>query len=256
MFFFFSKLLYFLTQPINWIIGLLLAALFFKQPKRKKRLLQSGLFLLFFFTNHFIFNTMINWWEPETLTADQITEPYDIAILLGGFSNFNLTPSHDRYNLSERGSRLTQTLELYFAGKVKKILISGGTGAVLDKNPAEATAIRPLLLQFGVADKDIILESQSRNTYENALFTKQILTRSYPDARCLMMTSAFHIPRAVACFEKQNIRFTPYAVDYMQEKVRWTPDVLLVPNSWGLMRWGLVIKEWVGFVAYKLRGYI
>lgn len=255
MFFVISKLLFFLTQPINWILALLIATLFFKHPQHKKRLLRSGIILLLFFTNHLILNTVINWWEPETLTAEQITEPYDIAILLGGFSNFNIHPN-DRYNFNERGNRLTQTLELYFSGKVKKILISGGTGATLNIEPAEASAIRPLLIQFGVNEEDIIIENQSRNTFENALYTKEILTDSYPTAKCLLITSAFHIHRASACFKKQNINFTAYAVDYMQEKTVMTADFLIIPNSWALMRWGLIIKEWIGYGAYWARGYL
>ncbi|MFK7934033.1 MAG: YdcF family protein [Saprospiraceae bacterium] len=255
MFFFFSKLLFFLTQPVNWIVFAFLAALFIKKTIWKRRLLRTGICLLLFFTNHAIFNAVANWWEPETLTADQIQAPYDIAILLGGFSNFSIQPSHDRYNLNQSAARLTQTLELYKQGKVKQILITSGTGAMLDDFPAEADMVKPFMMQMGVSEEDIIIENKSRNTYENALFTKEVLT-NYPNASCLLITSASHMRRSKGCFDQQAIEYTPYAVDYIQEEFSWSPDFVIIPNSWALMRWGILTKEWVGYVAYWLKGYV
>lgn len=256
MFFLLSKLLYFLTQPINWIIAFLLAALFFRAKRLKKISLRVGIVAMLFFTNHGIWNIVIHYWEPETITADQITEAYDIAILLGGFSNFLVEPRHDRHNFNSSANRLTETLALYKTNKVKKILVSGGAAEILYKSPSEARAIRTYLLQMGVRPDDIIIEDRSRNTRENAVFTQQLVQAQYPSARTLLITSAFHLPRALACFEQVGMTVTPYATDYMQETTQWTPDFILLPNSWTLMRWGLLTKEWIGYVAYWLQGYI
>ena len=179
MFFILSKLLFFLTQPVNWIIMALLYAVFSKNNKWKKRSFYVGVILMLLFTNHFIYNEAIRLWEKDTITADQITTPYDIGILLGGFTSMNIRPSHDRYNFNERANRFTQTLELYHEGKIKKIFITGGSGTILLKQNREATLTDVLLRKWGVPAEDIILEAESRNTRENALFTAEILKKDF-----------------------------------------------------------------------------
>ena len=256
MFFVLSKTFFFLTQPINWIIIVLLYAVFGKKPKWKKRALYLGVSMLVFFTNHFIFNEVVRLWEKDTLTADKITTTYDIGILLGGFTNFEILPQHDRYHFSERANRLTQTLELYYEGKIKKILITGGSGTIILQQRTEADVTAQLLEKYGIPKEDIIVENQSRNTRENALFTKKLLDKNYPNSNLLLITSAFHLRRSMGCFRKVGVAFTPYAVDFLGEERRFHPEYILIPNSWCLFRWGLITREWAGYIMYYLVGYM
>lgn len=256
MFFVLSKFFFFLTQPVNWIIMLLLYAVFSKKPKWKQRSFYAGVMLLIFFTNHFIYNEAIRLWEKDTITANQITAPYDIGILLGGFTAMDIVPNHDRYNFNERANRFTQTLELYHAGKIKKILITGGSGTILLKQDREASLTGDLLKKWGIPAEDIILEAESRNTRENALFTAEILKKQYPNANCLLITSAFHMRRSEGCFKKAGVAFTPYSVDFLGEKRNIHPEFILIPNSWSLFRWGILTREWAGYIMYGLVGYL
>ena len=101
MFFVLSKVLFFLIQPINWIVWPLIYALFGKKKKWRKRALILSLSTGLFFSNHFIFNQFVKLWEVDTITTPDIKKPYDIGILLGGYSNFFIKPDADRHNFSK-----------------------------------------------------------------------------------------------------------------------------------------------------------
>lgn len=256
MFFILSKTLIFLIKPINWVAILILVAVFTKSEKRRKRSLVAACVLFFVFNNHFLFNQVARWWEEDTITTDQIEQAYDIGILLGGYSNPYIIPSEDRHNFSTRGNRFMNAFELYQKGKIKKLMLSGGSGSLLQNNPSEAERVYQLLVSWGIPPGDIIRESKSKNTYENALFSKQIIEREYPDARLLLITSAWHMPRAKRCFWKVGLQPTLFSVDFFSERTRWAPESWLFPYRLGFVRWEYLIKEWVGLLMYKLKGYI
>ncbi len=255
MFYILSKILYFLIQPINWVFLLLLAALFSKKPKRKRNCLIWTVGLFLFFSNHFIFNQVIRLWEPDPVLISNLNQ-YDIGILAGGYSNFFIEPQEDRHHFNPRANRLTQTTELFFANKIERILLTGGSGYLYGQEPSEALEAKQFLMRLGIPDSVIIVESLSRNTFENAKYTKAILAKEFPNQSCLLITSAFHMPRTAACFKKAGIRFTPFCVDYMGEKTRFMPESTIIPDRRGFYHWEILVKEWVGYIMYKLRGYL
>ncbi len=254
MFFILSKVLYFLIVPLNWIVGLLLYTIFGKNKKWKRLSRNVAVIMLVFFSNHFIFNLVINAWESDIKPVTSI-QTHDIGIVLGGYSNFEIYP-RDRYNFSKSANRLTQAIELYKKGLIKKMLLTGGSGSMLLDERSEANEVKSFLLLMGIKKEDIILEPDSRNTHENAVFTKAILDKDYPNASCLLITSAFHMRRSKACFNKEGVSFTAFSTDIIAERVRFTPNTILFPNRDGFWRWEMMIKEWVGCVFYWLRGYI
>lgn len=256
MFFIFSKVLTFLIQPLNWVIGLMIYALFAGKPARKRNALLMAVVLTLFFSNRFIYNQFAKWWEVKTIHASQIDEPYDIGILLGGYSNSFVIPDHDRMNFSFTANRFLNAYELYRTGKVKKLLLSGGSGDLLQEDRGEAVKVREFLIRIGVPPDDIIVENDSRNTHENAVFTRQQLQAGYPGARCLLITSAWHMRRALGCFKKAGVECTPFSVDFQTEKDRWAPENTLLPNRTGFLLWDLLIREWVGYLAYAAKGYL
>lgn len=256
MFFVVSKVLFFLIQPINWILLPLVYVLFGKNGKWKKKCLILSISAGFFFTNHFIFNQFARLWEVDTILMTDIEEPYDIGILLGGYSNFFIEPDTDRHNYNERGARFFHTYELYKKGKFKKFLLTGGSGFLFGTDKSEAVLARELLIRLGVPDRDIIVEPNSKNTFENALFTKMILEEKYPNSRCLLITAAWHMRRSMGCFDRVNVEYTPFSVDHMGEQARIAPASLIIPNSETLWRWEILTKEMIGLMAYKARGYI
>lgn len=256
MFFVLSKVLFFLIQPINWIVWPLIYTLFGKNKKWRRKTLIISLSVGLFFSNHFIFNQFAKLWEVDTITTPNIKESYDIGILLGGYSNFYIQPDQDRHNFNERGARFFQAFELYKKGKFKKFLLTGGSGFMFGTEKSEAVLARELLLRLGVPDFDIIVESASRNTFENAVFTHEILEEKYPDASLLLITSAWHMRRSIGCFDQVNLKYTPFSVDFMGEENRYVPASLIIPKSVTIWRWEILTKEMIGYLAYRARGYI
>lgn len=256
MFFVFSKILAFLLKPINWIFFSLLLGRFLKRQKLKVRSLNWAILLLLFFSNKFIFTKVLWLWEVQTITSDQIDAPYDIGILLGGYSAPEILPNQDRHNFNSRANRFNNTLELYARGKIKKILVTGGTGSLLQNFPKEAEGIQKYLVQLGVPEADIIVEAASKNTRENALFTAKILEEQYPEAKCLLITSAWHMRRAIGCFKKAGLSPTPYSVDFMNEITRPSIGFFLLPSAYTLENWEYIIREWFGYLMYRIAGYI
>lgn len=256
MFFFFSKLFFFLIKPLTWVLFLIIYSLFSKKRNRKRKALVAAIVMTLFFNNHFIFNQFIKLWEVKTITADQIIRPYKVGILCGGYSNGHIVPRHDRHNFSYAANRFLNTYELYRTGKIEMIMLTGGSGDVLKDQKPEAPMIADFLIKMGVPEEDIIVEGKSRNTYENAQFTKKILQEKKIRGNYLLITSAWHMRRAKACFDKAEVSFTPYSTDFMSEVSRWHPESTIVPSSEGFYRWERLIKEWVGYVVYWMRGYL
>jgi len=254
MFFVLSKTLFFLLTPINWIVGLLLYAFFGKHERRTRRAFKWGLVLLVVLSNPFLSNTAFKWWEQEAVPISQLDGVYDIAIVLGGFSDIQEYP-RDRLHLSEAADRLTNALELYKTGKVRKILVTSGSAMVVGEKISEGKIAGEFLARIGIPESDVIIEPNSRNTHENALFTAQILKEKHPNARCLLITSAFHFPRARRTFKKAGVEFTDFPTDILSDPMKWTPQKLILPSVRSLSAWQILIKEWVGLAAYKILGY-
>ncbi len=256
MFFVLSKILYVFVQPINWVLFVLLWAGFTKKPLRRKKLLWTAFFMVLFFSNRMILNAVMGWWEMETISADQITEPYDIGILLGGYSNSRIRPDHDRFNISTRGNRFLNAYELYRTGKVKKLLLTGGTGSLLQDRPGEAARTAEFLKRMGVPDSAIIVENNSRNTWENAVFSAELIQQQPGNPSCLLLTSAYHMRRASGCFEKAGVACTPFSVDYIRQEPDLMPKFWIIPDPLGFYHWEALVKEWLGCLAYWMKGYL
>lgn len=255
MFFVISKLLFFLVQPLNWIVGLLLSGRFLKKNKWKKYCTVAGLLLLVLLTNPLLINLFMNGWEYPETKQPQLQKPFEAGILLGGYSNFK-TIAKEQVTFNFHGNRLITAYQLYKRGIIKKIILSGGSGNLLNEEASEAAAIKPYLISLGVPDSDIIVEEKSRNTRENAIFSKKKLDAFPENSKYLLITSAFHMKRAYACFRKANIAVTPYPTGYLSEKLTWAPESIFVPDEMAIYKWQILIKEWIGYLAYMIQGYV
>src|SRR5262249_50502925 len=140
-------------------------------------------------------------WEiPPTPFAD-IHKQYEWGVVLSGVTKSGMTPS-DRVYFSQGADRVTHTFQLYKLGYIKKILVSGGSGSLLNPEQREADEIASVLLMMGARPEDVLTENNSRNTHESALEVKSILTGKTSPENCLLITSAFHMRRSAACFRK------------------------------------------------------
>ncbi|WP_138074991.1 YdcF family protein [Hymenobacter jeollabukensis] len=255
MFFLLSKLLDFLLLPALWLLGLLLAALLTRRPARRRALLLTALLLLVIGTNNALVNEALLAWELPPLTLRQLGGPYDAGVLLTGIGDGRKSP-HDRVYLGRGADRLTNALWLYRAGRIRRIIISGGSGLLKGaRGHTEAHELYVLLRLAGVPARDILLEERSRNTRENALYTKELLAR-HPDIKSLVLiTSAFHQRRALGCFHRVGLRPAPFPAGFVTTDRRLSPDYWLVPDADALARWSLLLHEISGYVVYRVLGY-
>ena len=247
MFFILSKILDFLLQPLCWIFLLLGFAYF---TRFTKRLLAITIALLLVLTNGWFVNQCYLTYEsPQT----SLKKTYQWCIILGG----GMMRSGEGYRTGETADRFVQPLLLYKKGLVKKLLITGGNvnikGLKID-DTQESKKVKEVLIAMGVAEKDIYLEENARNTHENATYTKKMLA-PYLAEEMVLVTSAMHMPRAKACYIREGIKVVVYPADI---KKKDTPSGILdlvIPQERNLSKFAELIREMAGFVIYKVVGF-
>jgi len=252
MFFILSKLLDFVVNPLFWILALFVFGLFSRESSQKRKAYRAGIFALLFFTNSFLVNEAWLAWEPEAVFMNDV-QPADAAIVLTGITQPNKSP-HDRVHYNEGSERILDAIQLYKMGKVRKILISGGSGSTQKVEHTEAEDLQQTALFAGVPKSDILLEQRSRNTRENALYTKELLAKHPELEKLLLITSAFHMRRAQDCFQKVGLTFDTFPADFQtyDSNFNWGS---IVPEASALYKWERLIHEWTGLVVYKVLGY-
>lgn len=256
MFFYISKLFSFLVMPLTIILLLLTTGMCLGKKKAGRRLAAAGLILLFFFTNSYIANMVLNAWEPPFKEMATLPE-HGVGIVLTGVTNLNKT-SPDRTFFNKGADRATHAMQLYKMGKIKKILITGGQGLNPTNDHTEAALLADFLKWAGVKAEDIIVENEAKNTRENAAFAKiKLEEEGYAmQDTYLLITSAFHMKRAVGCFEKAGLNVNAFPVDYYGSDPNMTFRSLIQPDPNALSNWHKLVKEWTGIVVYRLVGYM
>lgn len=255
MFFTLSKTLSYLTQPFVIIWLLLVLSLAIRSSVWKKRLLWTGFILFTFFSNEFIANEVTHLWEVEPTPFSEIKKHYEWAVILTGVTKSEFDPQ-DRVYFHRGADRVTHTVQLYKMGFVDKILVSGGSGRLVKIEEKEAETVASALRLMGVPSEDIITENNSKNTHESAVEVKKILALITTPDKCILVTSGYHIRRAAACFKKEGFAMDTFATDFLSHKRSYTFDVLFIPRVDSIVAWNALIKEWVGFVAYWISGYV
>ncbi len=255
MFFLLSKVFGFFTTPSNAIasvcvIGLLLTMLGWRRGGL--RCLTAGIALLLLFGLSPAGNLLLlplterfPVWQGDGRDPDGV-------IVLGGAINADVSAVRGSLEMDSAAERVFTMLELARRFPKAKIVFSGGSGSLVPNSPSEAPVAERLLKQFGIAADRIVLEGTSRNTAENAIFTRQMLMPKSTE-RWLLVTSAFHMPRAVGAFRAAGFDIEAYPVDW---RTRGWADAALPFDtiSGGLARTDVAVHEWVGLLAYWLTG--
>ncbi len=255
MFFVLSKTVDFLAMPLTLVLMSLLGGILVKNQTLKKRLILSAFILLFFFSNDFISNEVMSAWEVKTVPFSSL-RPHELAIVLTGSTIPFLKPE-DRVYFARGADRVIHTVQLYKLGLIKKILISGGTGRLVAEGEPEADKFKRAMIIMGVPDSVILIENITRNTYESAARVRPMLDSLHlREEDCLLITSAFHMRRSLACYRKVGLNVEPFSTDFYSHPRSFYPSTMIVPSLEALINWHKLVKEWGGFAAYKLAGYI
>ncbi|MFM9945350.1 MAG: YdcF family protein [Bacteroidia bacterium] len=223
-----------------------------KNAKKRKYFIAIWLVMTFVLTNNFILSKCLEKYETSYHPIAE-GKVYDCAIVLGGASSYD---SFSRLlQLSESAERLTEPVILYKKGIVKKLLISGGSASVFPPFIKDAIYVRRFWLDMGVPDKDIIIESESRNTIENAKFSKELLQKKAIGKNVLLITSALHMPRSKYIFNKMGMLPDIYPVDFKVKRIvydKYNLGNYFLPKTSALEGWEALIHEWVGMLSARI----
>ncbi len=253
MFFILSKILHYILAPLVWIMALLIISIIIKNNSRKRKLRIIAFILLILFTNPFIQDEFMRSWEINAVQISELKENYDYGIVLTGMITYD--SKYERINFLRSADRIFQTLDLYKRGIITKIFITGGSGLLFDQENKEAILLKDYLIHIGIPEEDILIESESKNTYENALETAKILKPEENNDTYLLITSAFHMRRAAGCFKKQGFKFDQFVTDRYAGNRKYELHHLIVPKAGALQRWTILVREVSGFIIYKIVGY-
>ncbi len=173
-------------------------------------------------------------------------------IVLGGSVDTDLSAAHHTPVVAHAADRMLAPAELARRYPNARIVFTGGNANVISTDAKEADYSGPILENLGIPKERLILERESRNTYENALFTKRLVGPK-PGERWLLVTSAFHMPRSVGIFRKAGFPVEAYPVDW---RMGGRDDLFSFTNlgADGLSRTDVAVREWIGLVAYRLLG--
>lgn len=242
-------------KPLVVICICLVLSWLLKNPRWKKWLFILGTGMLLFFSNEFIMNEAMHAWEVKVTPFNELKKKYEYGVLLSGAAKTEVGPK-DRVYIGSAADRINHTLQLYKMGYIKKILVSGGSGRLIDIGEHEADELSSLLQLMGVAKEDILVENSSRNTHESALEVKKILQDKTTPDQCLLITSANHMRRSVACFAKVGWPVDSFSTDFLSHYRKFTFDVLFIPKIEALGQWHTLVRELTGYLAYWTVGYL
>jgi uncharacterized SAM-binding protein YcdF (DUF218 family) len=265
MFLYLSKLLPLLIYPLGLaVIFLLLAWLWRSRPRLLSLALLGAMGLLVLGGNRCVAYSLLRSLESRYKPPAAIPEVGAIVVL--GGSTRQATAPRPLVEVNETGDRLLYAAYLYHQGAADHILLTGGTIEWLSPGDTrtEAEDMAAVLAMLGVPEAVIWLESYSRNTYENALYSRAILGEAGVDT-ILLVTSALHMPRSVRLFEKQGVTVIPAPADYIVSETDWRylwdagpagQTFNLVPNAENLHHTTQALKEYIGLFVYNLRGWL
>lgn len=172
-------------------------------------------------------------------------------VVLGGAEDAARTAAWGRVTVNEAAERLLGALALARQHPEARVLFTGGSGRLKDRDGKDADVARRLFLELGLEPSRLVVEDASRNTAENAALGKA-LAKPAPGEAWVLVTSAFHMPRAVGAFCKAGWPVIPYPVDHLTLRGGLLRQGGGIPGT--LTYLSLGIKEWIGLAAYSLTG--
>ncbi len=255
MFFIASKIFWFVAEPVSLaiVVGVLGILLGFTRFARTGRALMAGAIIalaagLLTPLGAFLLRPLEERFPPPPAN---FLAPAGI-IVLGGAVDTEKSEARGQFSLTADAARMTTGVELARRYPSARLVFAGGSAGLLGEGPAEAIGARQLWLSLGVPAERMTFEAKSRNTWENAVFTRD-LVKPKPGETWFLVTSAWHMPRSVGIFRHLGFDVIPYPVAYRtfgDER-----DFLLSPSMTDrVFMLDYSVREWVGLLAYRLAG--
>ncbi len=261
MFVYLSKILPQLLFPVGLCLELLLLSLVLsrRRPRAARGLLVIGIAVLWGPSTPFLSDLLLGRLEGhDPVRSSTVMDGADAIVILGGGTS-GQSPGQPEVELGASGGRLHYGFRLFRAGKAPIVLLSGGS---LYPGESEADQMRQVLAQWGLPRDAMVLDERSRNTHENAVEAVR-LAQERGMHRLLLVTSAFHMPRALAIFRREvrrrgldDIHILPAPTG--QYVTRGRPFLLLsvLPDAGALANTTLALREYLGTFIYGLKGWL
>ena len=255
MYFIASKILWLVFSPSNFLfliaaLGLIL--LYLKWTRSARFLLTFSLLCLLGIGLLPLGDRLAQLLERQFPAWQDDGKPVDGVIVLGGGVDVWSSAAWGALAFNSAGNRLVAMADLARRYPSAKIVFTGGYGAMFGQNLSEADLIDRHISELGLEPGRVIFERESRNTKENAAFTKAFVTQG-PKERWLLVTSAWHMPRAMGLFRKAGWRIEAYPVGWISAP-GYESATLSVEVSGHLNTFDMMAREWVGLIAARLLG--
>jgi uncharacterized SAM-binding protein YcdF (DUF218 family) len=256
-FFAFSKILPLFFYPLPLILIIIFVASWWIKKNPVRWVIRLFVVLLWALSTPWAANLVSSVWEIPRSTRAQLPAVSDVAVVLGGMTNPAIsTPEHLEFN--QAAERLTEAVALYKEGRVKALLITSGSGDLLDQSSVEAPGLAAWARSMGVPAEALMVESKSRNTRENATLSLP-LAEAKGFRSFVLVTSAAHMRRSEAIFRKAGYdkagrTLALWAVDSRLDVTKFPFNAVAAPSSLATVQG--VIKEAVGYAVYFFQGYL
>jgi len=254
MSFYFSKILWLIFNPFNvFIFNIFLTIiLFYLRFKKLSKYIFLINFIFILLISFFpIGNYLIHKIEKEYHSYKSVPEHVDGILILGGATNPLIFKEYGQISLNGSAERLVESVEIIKNFKNSKVIFSGGSGIIKRPDLDHSQVAQYFYEKIGLDIDRFVFEDNSRNTYENILFSKKIANPKVNE-KWILITSASHMKRAMLIAENQNWNIIPYAVDFKtlrKFKIRLNFRLLSNLNSFQEAS-----HEWLGLIAYYLMG--
>ena len=247
-----SKVLDLAVAPVTWALALLAGAIVLRGRGRAPLLCGGGAFaVILLFSLAPVTERLYRAAEASASSTFRPEATYDAAVVLGGIVEAGASRGSGEVELNDAADRVTRALELWRAGRVRVVLLSGGNVLPQPGEPSESERLAGKLLAWGMPAEAVVVEGRSGNTRENAIETARVVAdRGYTSL--LLVTSALHMPRALGCFRAVGITPDALPVDHRASDGR--SDSWL-PRAEELSKATDVLRELAGRVAYRVLGY-
>jgi len=213
-------------------------------------------------SNHLVARALVRSLESRVPVVEL---PQAAAIVVLGGGTKPALPPRPWVDLSEEGDRALYGARLYRQGKAPLLILSGGriswSGDAVWKSHPESQDMAEIVQAMGVPQQAILQDPDSLNTHENAVNVQRIIKAKGVQGQVLLVTSAFHMPRSLLIFKHQGIDAVPAPTDFLitnRDREQNFQDYLLavLPDADQLQRSTKALKEYVGLVIYRLRGWL
>jgi uncharacterized SAM-binding protein YcdF (DUF218 family) len=253
MMFLLKKMLAPLFFPVSLCLELLLLGLlllwFTRKQKTGKVILSIGFLLFALLSYSAVSDELLRPLEykyPPILKADDVTGVKWVVVLGGGHISDPRLPVTGQIG-GASVARLVEGIRLYKMLPESKLILSGGSAF----DPvANAEIMADVAIAMGVEKQDLILESSSKDTKDQAGLIREIVGKD----SFLMVTSASHMPRSMALFENQGMRPIPAPTGYGVKKRQRASPGMFFPGAYALLKAEIAFHEYLGMAWAKIRG--